>query len=62
MQFERQSENLLKENASFYKSQIEELEKMILDLNQQLQDSKENQRKFKVLLFLIFLFFFNFFL
>ena len=52
MQFERQSENLLKENASFYKSQIEELEKMILDLNQQLQDSKENQRKFKVLLFL----------
>ena len=48
MKFEHQSEYLLKENASFYKSQIGELEKMIFDLNQQLQASKENERTLKV--------------
>ena len=52
MKFEHQSEYLLKENASFYKSQIGELEKMIFDLNQQLQNMKE---KFKVLFTFILL-------
>jgi len=44
MTFDKQSEELLKENTIFYKSQIEELEKMITELNAQLEETRHNEK------------------